>query len=252
MENINLIVVDSNEEVTGSIKKYFEVRSNINVVGCFKNGEEALGYIVNNAHSFDVIVMDLLLPKMDGVSLLHNLKKRNINKKIIVLSSYLSEQLLSQISNLGVDYYMLKPFDIESLEERVQDLFKVSKVRSNKDANIEIEISEILHNLGVPSHIRGYQYMRDGIMYLYNRNSFATYITKEVYPEIADKYKTTPSRVERAMRHAIEISWDRGDLNLMEDLFGHSIDFNKSKPTNSEYINTVADRVKLKNNIHNS
>ncbi|MFI3260822.1 MAG: sporulation transcription factor Spo0A [bacterium] len=249
MENINLIVVDNNEEVTSSISKYFEFRSNINLVGTYKDGEEALSYIINNVDSFDVIVMDLLLPVMDGISLLHNLKRRNINKKIIVLSSYMNEDVTKQVSNIGVDYYMLKPFSLESLEERVVNLFKANYFESNKKANLEIEVSEVLHNLGIPSHIRGYQYIREGIMYVYTRNSYVTYITKEVYPDIADKYKTTPSRVERAIRHAIEISWDRGDLDLMEDLFGHSIDYDRSKPTNSEYINTIADRMKLNNKV---
>ncbi len=249
MDNINLIVVDNDEEVASSIKGYFKIHGNINVVGNFKDGEEALNFIVNNAAGIDIIIMDLLLPKMDGVSLLHNLKKRSINKKIIVLSSYMSENITKNVSNIGVDFYMLKPFNIESLEERIQDLFKTKYFESNQNANLEIMVSELLHDLGIPSHIRGYQYIREGVIYLYHRNKRIVYITKDIYPEIADKYQTTPSRVERAMRHAIEISWERGDLDLMEDLFGHSVNFNKAKPTNSEYLSTVADRVKLNNKV---
>lgn len=193
--------------------------------------------------------MDLILPKMDGIGLLHNLKKRGINKKILVLSSYMSNDVAQNVSNLGVDYYMLKPFNLDSLEDRITEMFKTKYFDSNKNANLEIVVSELLHNLGIPSHIRGYSYLRDGVMYLFHKDSYMIYITKELYPEIAEKYKTTPTRVERAMRHAIEISWERGDLDLMEDLFGHSIDCNKSKPTNSEYLNTIADRVKLNNKV---
>ncbi len=250
MENINLIVVDGNKEVTSSIKKYFEVRSDINVVSCFEDGERALEFIINNNNEFDAIIMDLVIPKIDGINLLEKMKKRNIDKKIIVLSSYMNENVTKKATSLGVDYYMLKPFSMESLEERIKDLYIVNTFVSNKKANLEVQISEILHNLGIPSHIRGYQYIRDGIQLIYNKNSFVSYITKDVYPEIAYKYATTSSRVERAIRHAIEISWDRGDLNLMDDLFGHSVDYERSKPTNSEYINTIADRIKLNHNMY--
>ncbi len=246
MENIKLVVVDSSVEVTNSIKKYFGGSSNISVVANFDNGESALEYLINNSYDYDVVITDILLPKMDGMCLINNLKIRNLDKKIIVLSSYYNEEMVKKISVIGADYYMIKPFSLNSLEERIKDLFKNSDLKSNLDVSVEIEVSELLHNLGIPSHIRGYKYIRDGVMMLFNKNSYVSYITKEVYPEIADKYETTSSRVERAIRHAIEVSWDRGDLNLMEDLFGHSIDYNRSKPTNSEYINTLADRMKLK------
>ena len=249
MESINLIVVDNNEGVTSSIKKYFEVRSNINVVKTLKDGAEALNYICENRNEFDVIIMDLLLQKVDGISLLHSIKKHKLDKKIIVLSSYMNETLTPKISSLGVDYYMLKPFSLESLEDRIKDLFKKVNFKSNRNQKLELQVSEILHNLGVPSHIRGYQYIRDGIIFIYNSKNYVTYITKDIYPTLALSYETTPSRVERAIRHAIELSWDRGDLDLMEELFGHSINFQKSKPTNSEYINTIADRLKIDNRM---
>ncbi len=247
MEKIRLVVVDGSKEVANSIKKYFEVHSNISIVANFEDGETALEFMVNNHNSFDVVITDLILPKVDGMCLINNMKKRKFDKKVIVLSSLYNEEMVKKVSDLGVDYYMIKPFSFESLEERILDLFKNSILKSNKDVSIEIEVSSLLHNLGIPSHIRGYQYIRDGVMLIFNRNSYVSYITKEVYPEIADKYNTTSSRVERAIRHAIEISWDRGDLTLMENLFGHSIDYDRSKPTNSEYINTLADRMKLLN-----
>ncbi len=247
MENIRLIVVDSEEEVTNSIKKYFGVSNSFTVVSSFKDGQKAFDYISENKDKFDVLITDLLVPNIDGLALITKLKKMNIDKKCIVLSSYMNNDVVKNVCSLGVDFFMLKPFSLESLEERISDLYKVRNYESNKNANLELEISELLHNLGVPSHVRGYKYIRDGVMYIFNKNSYVNYITKEIYPEIADKYDTTSSRVERAIRHAIEISWDRGDLNLMEELFGHSIDYDRSKPTNSEYINTLADRLKIKN-----
>lgn len=249
MENVNLVIVDNNLAVSSSIKKYLEVKNEVNVVACIKDGEEALEYLVNHQNDYDVIILDLVLPKIDGISLLENIKRKDINKKIIVLSGYKNDNVSQKLSNLNVDYYMIKPFSLESLWERLKDLYKFDYFESNKQINIEIEISDLLHNLGIPSHVRGYQYIRDGVLYLYNKNGYVSYITKEIYPEIAEKYDTTSSRVERAIRHAIEISWDRGDLNLMENLFGHSIDYERSKPTNSEYINTIADRVKLNNRL---
>ncbi len=250
MENIKLVVVDGNQEVTKSIKKYFEVRSDITVVQNFEDGEQAIKYLCDNKESYDVILMDLIIPKVDGLKILDTLSKNNINKKIIVLTSYNNEDMIKSVSKYNINYLMVKPFSLESLEDRIRDLYKENYFEvSNKRAKIEVEISELLHNLGIPSHIRGYQYIREGVMYMYHKNSYVSYITKDVYPEIAMKYDTTASRVERAIRHAIEISWDRGDLNLMENLFGHSIDYNRSKPTNSEFINTITDRMKLKNKV---
>ncbi len=249
MENINLIVVDGSEEVTSSIKKYFEFHSDINILKTFADGKSAYEYLVDNHNKVDVILMDVILQNLDGISLLDKLKQNDINKKAIIISNYLNDDVAKRASFLGVNYYMLKPFSMESLQERIKDLFKMKDINSNKYGTLEIEISSILHNLGIPSHIRGYRYIRDGIMILYDKNNCINYITKEVYPELAEKYETTSSRIERAIRNAIEISWERGDLNLIEDLFGHSIDYNKSKPTNYEYLSTIVDRVKLNDKV---
>ena len=249
MEDIKMVVIDSNEGVTSSIKKYFEFNSTKRVIATFSDGEEALKFLSERSKDVDLIIMDIILPKLDGLSLLKTIKKKRLDKKIIVLSSYMNEDIVKEANSLGTNYYMLKPFDLSSLNERIDRLYKKVKFKSNKNANLEIEVSEILHNLGIPSHIKGYQYIREGIMYIYNKNGYGAFITKEIYPEIALKYNTTVSRVERAIRHAIEISWERGDIDLMDDIFGHSIDYNRSKPTNAEYINTIADRIKLNDKV---
>lgn len=248
-KSIRLVVVDSNEEVTSSIKKYFSENAVIDVVSCINNGIDALNYLINHESDYDTVVMDIMLPEMDGITLLENIKNRKLNKKIIVLSTYKEDYTIKKLISLGVNYYMLKPFSLDSLEGRLLDLSKSYDIETNASGDALVKVSEILHNLGIPSHIRGYQYIRDGILMIYNNDKYVNFITKEIYPELALKYDTTPSRVERAIRHAIEISWERGDMELMEDLFGHSVAFERSKPTNAEYLNTIADRMRLNNKL---
>ena len=172
-----------------------------------------------------------------------------ISKKVIVLTSYNSPEMIRKVSEYGVNYYLLKPFDLPELEKRILEVTGL-KEQGNKSINLykhnlQISITNILHELGVPSHIKGYQYIRESIMIVYDRPEIVGGITKELYPEVASKYDTTVSRVERAIRHAIEVSWNRGSWDLMEDIFGHSIDIDKAKPTNSEFIVTIADKLKL-------
>lgn len=240
---VRTIIVDDNQMVVKDLMSHFDNNSSIKVVNTFKDGEAALGYLLANQSQVDLIIMDVLVPKLDGLSLLEELRNHNINKKVIVLSSYKDENIIKECSNYNVSYYMIKPFSIISLEKRIADIFSRS-IKLNAKENIDREISQLLHNLGIPSHIRGYKYIRDGIMIIYNNENISL-ITKEVYPQIAYKYETTPSRVERAIRHAIEVSWIRGDLALMEDLFGFSVSCDKAKPTNSEFLSTIADRIKM-------
>ena len=195
----------------------------------------------------DTIILDLVMPKRDGIFLLEQLVKNNIFINTIVITSFSSEDVLRKVSNYGVKYVLLKPFSLEDLDKRILESNK--KVIINNERNIKISLTKLLHELGVPSHIKGYQYIREGILLLYNNPSIVGGITKELYPEIANKYNTTVSRVERAIRHAIEVSWNRGNLDFMEEVFGHSVDYDKAKPTNSEFIVTVADKLKLEYQI---
>ncbi|MBQ6840841.1 MAG: sporulation transcription factor Spo0A [Bacilli bacterium] len=245
---IKAVLIDDNQLVVNNLKTHFNANSSIKVVATFTNGENALEYLTNNSDEVDLILMDILVPGLDGISLLEELKNREIDKKIIVISSYKDETIIKECSNLNVSYYIIKPFSILSLEKRINDIFRTKVTSKNESENIDLEISQILHNLGIPSHIRGYKYIRDGIQIIYN-NETVSLITKEIYPQIASKYETTPSRVERAIRHAIEVSWIRGDLSLMEDLFGFSVSCDKAKPTNSEFLSTIADRIKMDRNI---
>ena len=245
---IKAILIDDNQLVVNNLKSHFNENSSIKVVATFNNGENALDYLTCNSSEVDLILMDILVPGLDGMSLLEELKNREIDKKIIVISSYKDDTIINKCSNLNVSYYIIKPFSILSLEKRINDIFNTKISTKLESDNIDLEISQILHNLGIPSHIRGYKYIRDGIQIIYNNESVSL-ITKEIYPQIAMKYETTPSRVERAIRHAIEVSWIRGDLSLMEDLFGFSVSCDKAKPTNSEFLSTIADRIRMDRNI---
>ena len=196
---------------------------------------------------YDVILLDLIMPKKDGIGVLEELKKKNINKNIIVETSYNSPEVIRDVSEYGVNYYILKPFELEDLEKRILDILKQPE-NKNIDLyqnSLEISITKMLHELGMPAHIKGYQYIRDGIIMIYNNPEIIGGITKELYPDVATKYNTTVSRVERAIRHAIEVSWNRGNWDLMEEIFGHSVDIDKAKPTNSEFIVTIADKLRL-------
>lgn len=247
-KEIKVVVVDDNEAVLSSVKKYFNNSELINIVGTFNNGKVALDYLINNSNEYDLAILDILLPQIDGIKILQEMKNNNINKKTMILSSFKDDYTIRRLQSYGVSYYMLKPIDLDILNGRILDLFDESeKVKYSNDSTIEVEVSSMLHNLGIPSHVKGYKYIREGIMLLYSSEDTMHLITKEIYPEIALKFNTTSSRVERAIRHAIEISWIRGDLKLMENIFGNSIDFERSRPTNSEFLTTIADRLKLKN-----
>ena len=247
-KEIKVVVVDDNEAVLSSVKKYFNNSELINIVGTFNNGKVALDYLINNSSEYDLAILDILLPQIDGIKILQEMKNNNINKKTMILSSFKDDYTIRRLQSYGVCYYMLKPIDLDILNGRILDLFdEAEKVKYSNDSTIEVEVSSMLHNLGIPSHVKGYKYIREGIMLLYSSEDSMHLITKEIYPEIALKFNTTSSRVERAIRHAIEISWIRGDLKLMENIFGNSIDFERSRPTNSEFLTTIADRLKLKN-----
>ena len=243
---IKVVAVDDNEAVLGSVKNYFKDSESISVVAVFNKGAEALKYLTNNSEEYDLLLIDILLPQVDGIKILEDMKAKGIEKKIIVLSSFKDDFSIRRIQALNANYYMLKPMDLSILESRMLELFEHSNnIKYKETINVEVEVSSLLHDLGIPSHVRGYRYIRDGVMLLYESTSMVNLVTKDIYPIIAKKYDTTTTRVERAIRHAIEISWMRGDIKLMEDLFGNSIDFDRSRPTNAEFLTTIADKFKL-------
>lgn len=247
MEKIKILMIDDNVNLSEMVNDYFEDHPKIEIVGRAYDGEEGLKIIKEDSIDYDLILLDLIMPNKDGMTVLKELKKENLSKNIIVETSYNAPDTIRKVSEYGVNYYILKPFDLPDLEEKILDTFKMAgrKTINIFHNNLQISISKMLHELGMPSHIKGYQYIREAITMVYDKPDIVGGITKELYPELASKFDTTVSRVERAIRHAIEVSWNRGDWDLMEEVFGHSVDIDKAKPTNSEFIVTVADKLRL-------
>ena len=247
MEKIKVLMIDDNINLIEMVEDYFENNPRIEVVDKAYDGEEGLKIIKENKQKYDLVILDLIMPKKDGLGVLKELKKENMHLNIIVATSYNAPDTIRKVSEYGVNYYILKPFDLAELEDKILDTFNTSEKKTINllNNNLQISISKMLHELGMPSHIKGYQYIREAISMVYNNPEIVGGITKELYPELASKFDTTVSRVERAIRHAIEVSWNRGDWDLMEDVFGHSVDIDKAKPTNSEFIVTVADKLRL-------
>lgn len=239
-----VLVVEDNLSFIKTIDEYFEKIEDIDIKYHANNGKEGIE-LLKKYDDVDLVLLDLVMPKKDGIYFLEKLRELEIKKDVIVMTSFDSDMIIKQVSNLGIKYFMLKPFEMKDLESRIRKLMNGSFTPVQKNNDLKISLTKLLHELGMPSHIKGYEYIREGIMLLYNDPSIIGGITKELYPEIAEKYNTSVSRVERAIRHAIEVSWNRGNLDLMEEVFGHSVDYDKAKPTNSEFIVTVADKLKL-------
>jgi len=246
---IKVLVVDDSAVHVQLLKKYFNGSEKIEIVGSASNGEEFLNILDNNKYDFDILILDLIMPLMDGFGVLDYLKKHNIEKKIIVMTSFNEDETIRKVSEYGVKYYALKPFDMKKMESIILSIH--NSIKSNnelvelQDKGLQIQVTNLLHALGIPSHIKGYQYIRSAILMVYDNPSFIGGITKELYPDLSIKFNTSIQRVERAIRHAIEVSWLRGDIDLMEEIFGHSVDIDRAKPTNSEFIVTIADKLRL-------
>ncbi len=249
MKTINLLVVDDNKDLVVTMKKYFEDNSNIRVKFVSHDGEDALRLIESKKEEYDLIVLDPLIPKLDGLTLLEKLKEKRLDKKVFIISSYKEINILQRATEFNIINYMLKPFDLGILEKRILNYYEKDNQENttieSEKITIKKKITKIIHELGVPSNLKGYNYIREGIMLVYYDPSLSSKITKGLYPLIAEKYTSNESRVERSMRHAIEVSWNRGNWDMMEEIFGYSVSIDKAKPTNSEFIVTIADMLRL-------
>ncbi len=247
MNKIKVLLIDDNKQLIDMVKEYFSSHAVIEVSDVAYDGKEGLALIENK--TYDVVLLDLIMPGMDGIKLLEEVNRKNLEARIVVVTSYNSPEVIRKVSGLGIKYFMLKPFELSELESKILE-YSNSKIYTKKTidlyySNLQMSITKLLHELGVPSHIKGYTYIREGITLIYNNPTLTGAITKELYPTIAKKYKTTSSRVERAIRHAIEVSWNRANWELMEEVFGYSVDIDKAKATNSEFIVTLADKLRL-------
>lgn len=260
---INLLIVDDNTEFCSLANTYLSESAEINVVGVSKDGKSALEFIKLNRP--DIVLLDMIMPQLDGLGVLEALNTMDINPlpKIIMLSAVGHDKLTQKAISLGADYYVVKPFDFNVLIDRIKQMFQneghdnevkahikpleVNEIKSEL-SDLEAQITDLIHKVGIPAHISGYKYIREAIsIYIDQKGMIA--ITKELYPQIAEKYNTTSARVERAIRHAIEVACQRGKIDTLNKIASIKMGVEKTKPTNSEFIASLADMLRLKNRI---
>lgn len=246
MSKIRVLIAEDNKEYALKLKDDFDKCDEIKVVGVAADGLEAVEYIRNTGP--DVVVLDLVMPKLDGIGVME--KDYAKRPEYIVISAAAQDKVIAKAIDAGASYYMLKPVEHDIIIERIKGIFKKQKSgdsfsAKSTHADLESKVTEVIHEVGVPAHIKGYQYLRESIMMTIDNMDVINSITKLLYPTVAKKYQTTASRVERAIRHAIEVAWDRGDTDVLNGIFGYTIASGKGKPTNSEFIAMIADRLRL-------
>ena len=242
MENRKTVVLaDANEEFRGMLREVVEKSDRFSVVGCTGDGTEALELI--EGLKPDLAVVDLVLPGTDGFRLLKRLKDGAT--KVIVLSAFCTDQAVAEATGLGAVFFMPKPCEVEALLDRMQAVFGQPAAPEEHGSSLKNQVTAIIHEIGVPAHIKGYQYLREAILIAVDDSEVINAVTKVLYPAVAKRFATTPSRVERAIRHAIEVAWDRGDLETLQKYFGYTVSNSKGKPTNSEFIAMISDRLIL-------
>ena len=271
-EKITVLIADDNQEFSMTLATYLKNQEDMVVVGRAKDGNEALDMIPNLMP--DVVLLDVIMPHLDGIGVLEKLNMIKMNKRpiCIMLSAVGQDKITRKAVELGAEYYVVKPFDIELLITRIRELknyrpeqnnnfisrdiqplkqqyIEIPRISEKKEENMEALVTNVIHEVGVPAHIKGYQYLREAIMMVVNDIDVINQITKSLYPKIAYKFNTTPSRVERAIRHAIEVAWNRGQIEMHDKIFGYTVNSNKGKPTNSELIAMIADRLRLEGKI---
>ena len=251
---ISILLADDNKEFCDTLVNYLEKHDDLEIIGIAHDGVDAYNKIIETKP--DIAIIDGVMPRLDGLGVLEklNLKDNPEHAPIcIVLSVITQDKITQKAMELGADYYIAKPFDLEALVSRLRHLkeqinhpqTQSARAALGKTINLETKVTGILHEIGVPAHIRGYHYMREAIIMAVEDIDVLNYITKELYPTIAKKSNTTPSRVERAIRHAIEVAWSRGKVDVIDQMFGYTINNHKGKPTNSEFIALIADRLRL-------
>ena len=265
-EKISVLIADDNQDFAYTLSNYINDQEDMEVIGIAKDGNEAVNLI--STIKPEIVLLDVIMPHLDGLGVLEKLNKNaNPNQPTIIMLSAVGQDKITQRAiSLGAEYYVVKPFDIELLIKRIREIkfykpepqkdtfvtrdskkmyIDVDPAKVGSDQNLEALVTNLIHEVGVPAHIKGYQYLREAIMMVIKDIDVINQITKSLYPQIASKFNTTPSRVERAIRHAIEVAWGRGDQKTVEKIFGYTISASKGKPTNSEFIAMIADKLRL-------
>lgn len=264
MIRTKVAVVDDNEIMVDLLAEIISGDPELEVVGTADNGVDALTLIKEKEP--DVVLLDLIMPKLDGLGVMEKIRGDSLVKKtpaFIIITAIGQEGITENAFELGANYYIMKPFDNNTVLSRIRQIGRDSHTKfipqpkgavfENKEMymekNLETDVTNIIHEIGVPAHIKGYQYLRDAIMMSVNDGEMLNSITKLLYPSIAKQHKTTPSRVERAIRHAIEVAWSRGKMDTIDELFGYTVSNGKGKPTNSEFVALIADKIRLEYKI---
>ncbi len=264
-KKIRVVITDDNKDFCEILSEYLGKQSDMEVVGMAHNGLEACSLIESKQP--DVVILDVIMPHLDGIGVLERMNSIEFKKRpvFIMLSAVGQDKITDRALGLGAEYYIIKPFDMATLTTRIRQLKSTQqiikngpttpskhKVTNTEKATYELsalglekEVTNVIHEIGIPAHIKGYQYLRDAIIMSINDMDILNSITKQLYPNIAKKYGTTPSRVERAIRHAIEVAWSRGKMDTIDKLFGYTVNNGKGKPTNSEFVALIADRLRL-------
>ena len=263
-----IMLVDDNDEYLMLLKDYIDSQSNMEVVLASTEPLKVLDNI--EKYKPDILVIDVMMPEKEGIEVIKDLKKSNIKNKpgVIVMSGQGQDVITQKAMAYGAMHYIIKPFELSTLVERIKDFTvnqdvrtlseggKVSYVISNKkllneEKTMEMKVTELIHEVGVPAHIRGYQFVREAILLAIKSRDYIDSVTKVLYPSLAEAFNTTPSRVERAIRHAIEVAWNRGSVDVHNKVFGYTINSNKGKPTNAEFIAKIADKLVVENCLVN-
>ena len=260
MEQLSVAIADDNQKILNVLGEIVSADKELDLVGKAKNGEEMCQIIKDRQP--DVVLLDLIMPKMDGLTVMEKVgQDRTIRKRpyFIVITAVGQEKITEDAFNKGANYYIMKPFNNQMLLERIKSVRNMARSSDRKcedghaetvsGENLETRVTNMLHEIGIPAHIKGYQYLRTAIMMTVENNDLINSITKELYPSVAKAYGTTSSRVERAIRHAIEVAWDRGDVDVINSYFGYTVQSTRGKPTNSEFIALVSDKLRLKNKL---
>ncbi len=264
-ETIDMLMVEDNRRLCQVFQDYFTDRDEFNVVGLAHDGENGLNMIREN--SIDVLILDLILPHIDGIGVMERLDETGLKDDltVIVVSAFMKENVAARLSQLGVDYYVLKPFSFSDLEKRIKEMVQLNNEQvekklavidlndsqldnDDKEINLEKKISEVLHNLGVPAHIKGYHYLKEAIGLVIDDVELLGAVTKKLYPQVAEEFDTTSSRVERAIRHAVDVVWEDGNREELEKYFANKHDASGDCPPNSQFIAEIAERMRFEVN----
>lgn len=258
MKKITVAIADDNREFCQIVAQFISAQEEFEVVGIAKDGIEALEIVEKEKPQ--ILILDIIMPHLDGLGVLEKLHEleNDFFPKVIILSAVGQDKITQRAIELGASYYVVKPFDFQIFIKRLKqtvdndsliqpklDISNSYKKNVNNENNMETKITKIIQEIGVPAHIKGYLYLREAIHMVIEDMDYLGAVTKELYPNVAEKFNTTPSRVERAIRHAIEVAWNRGKIDTIDKIFGYTVNNNKGKPTNSEFIALIADKIRL-------